>query len=75
MVERIERLLSGSVLAQQPVPKMRRLVANIEIEKTSPDELTVASNFILASARAGGRSYGRVARSTACGCAANPRRS
>jgi 3-phenylpropionate/cinnamic acid dioxygenase small subunit len=53
MVERVERLLSGSVLAQQPVPKMRRLVSNIEIEKTADDELTVASNFILATARAG----------------------
>jgi 3-phenylpropionate/cinnamic acid dioxygenase small subunit len=53
MVERVERLLSGSVLAQQPVPKMRRLVSNIEIEKTVGDELTVASNFILATARAG----------------------
>jgi 3-phenylpropionate/cinnamic acid dioxygenase small subunit len=53
MVERVERLLSGSVLAQQPVPKMRRLVSNIEIEKTAADELTVASNFILATARAG----------------------
>lgn len=53
MVERVERLLSGSVLAQQPVPKMRRLVSNIEIEPTAADEWTVASNFMLATARAG----------------------
>ncbi len=53
MVERIERLLSGSVLAQQPVPKMRRLISNIEVDPASGDELTVASNFILATARAG----------------------
>src|SRR5215831_7898008 len=51
--ERVERLLSGSVLAQQPVPKMRRVVSNIECEQESPELLAVRSNFILATARAG----------------------
>jgi benzoate/toluate 1,2-dioxygenase beta subunit len=53
LTERVERLLSGSVLAQQPVPRMRRVVSNIEIEQAAGDEVTVASNFILATARAG----------------------
>jgi 3-phenylpropionate/cinnamic acid dioxygenase small subunit len=53
LVQRVERLMSGTVLAQQPVPRMRRLVSNIEIETASGDEIAVASNFILASARAG----------------------
>jgi benzoate/toluate 1,2-dioxygenase beta subunit len=53
LVQRIERLLSGSVLAQQPLPRMRRLISNIEIGRAEGTELTVASNFILASARAG----------------------
>ena len=51
--QRVERLLSGSVLAQQPVPKMRRIVSNIELEQEGPDLLAVRSNFILATARAG----------------------
>ncbi len=53
LLQRVERLSSGSVLAQQPVPKMRRLVSNIEIEPPAGDEVAVASNFILATARAG----------------------
>jgi len=53
LVQRVERLLSGSVLAQQPVPKMRRLISNIEIESEAGEEIAVASNFILATARAG----------------------
>src|SRR5579862_4770799 len=53
LVQRIERLLSGSVLAQQPLPKMRRVVSNVEVETREEDLLTVGSNFILASARAG----------------------
>jgi 3-phenylpropionate/cinnamic acid dioxygenase small subunit len=53
LAQRVERLLSGSVLAQQPVPKMRRVVSNIELEQEAPDLLAVRSNFILATARAG----------------------
>jgi 3-phenylpropionate/cinnamic acid dioxygenase small subunit len=53
LAQRVERLLSGSVLAQQPVPKMRRIVSNIELEQEAPDLLAVRSNFILATARAG----------------------
>lgn len=53
LVQRIERLMSGSVLAQQPVPRMRRVVSNIEIEPSQPGEVGVAANFILATARAG----------------------
>jgi 3-phenylpropionate/cinnamic acid dioxygenase small subunit len=53
LAQRIERLLSGSVLAQQPVPKMRRVVSNIEVEREGPELLAVRSNFILATARAG----------------------
>ena len=33
LMQRVERLLSGSVMAQQPVPKMRRVVSNIEPEQ------------------------------------------
>ena len=53
LVQRVERLQSGSVLAQQPLPKMRRLISNIEFETRTPAELVIASNFILATARAG----------------------
>ena len=53
LVQRIERLQSGSVLAQQPLPRMRRVVSNVEIEAQEADVLTVGSNFILATARAG----------------------
>jgi 3-phenylpropionate/cinnamic acid dioxygenase small subunit len=51
--QRVERLMSGSVLAQQPLPKMRRIVSNIEPEQVAPDLISVRSNFILATARAG----------------------
>jgi 3-phenylpropionate/cinnamic acid dioxygenase small subunit len=51
LVQRIDRLMSGSVLAQDPTPRMRRLVSNIEIAEDSGRELTVHSNFILAIAR------------------------
>ena len=53
LVQRVERLVSGTVLAQQPVPKMRRIVSNIEPEHEAPDVIAVRSNFILATARAG----------------------
>jgi benzoate/toluate 1,2-dioxygenase subunit beta len=50
---RVQRLVSGTVLAQDPAPRMRRLVSNIEVERVDADHLTVGSNFILAVARAG----------------------
>jgi 3-phenylpropionate/cinnamic acid dioxygenase small subunit len=53
LLQRVERLMSGSVLAQQPVPKMRRIVSNIEPEQVAPDLISVRSNFILVTARAG----------------------
>jgi 3-phenylpropionate/cinnamic acid dioxygenase small subunit len=51
--QRVDRLKSGSVLAQQPRPRMRRLISNIEIAARTAAEVTVHSNFILAVARAG----------------------
>src|SRR5579862_689227 len=51
LVQRIERLISGSVLAQDPQPRMRRLVSNIEIAADTSAELTVCSNFILTIAK------------------------
>ena len=53
LTQRVERLLSGSVLAVQPRPRMRRVIANIEISELSAATATVESNFILASARLG----------------------
>ncbi|HEX7007996.1 MAG TPA: aromatic-ring-hydroxylating dioxygenase subunit beta [Alphaproteobacteria bacterium] len=49
--QRIERLMSGSVLAQDPKPRMRRVVSNIEVEDTGGAEVLVQSNFILGVAR------------------------
>ena len=49
--QRVERLMSGSVLAQDPKPRMRRLISNIEIENAGGDEVTVESNFIVGFAR------------------------
>ena len=53
--ERVERLKSGSVLAQEPKPRMRRVVSNVEIVARGPDEITVHSNFILGIARSAGQ--------------------
>src|SRR5271169_4080921 len=53
--QRVDRLLSGAVLAQDPKPRMRRVLSNIEIDDKDAAELTVQSNFILALARAGGQ--------------------
>ena len=69
--QRVERLLSGSVLAQDPKPRMRRLVSNIEVEAATGGELTVQSNFILGFARGdtqqiwAGRSIHRLRRESA----------
>jgi benzoate/toluate 1,2-dioxygenase subunit beta len=51
--QRVDRLMSGAVLAQEPKPRMRRVVSNVEIEDADGSELRVQSNFILALARAG----------------------
>ena len=54
LLQRVERLESGSVLAQQPLPRARRVVSNIEVEEAAgADELVVHSNFVLITARAG----------------------
>ncbi|MGH8139887.1 MAG: aromatic-ring-hydroxylating dioxygenase subunit beta [Steroidobacteraceae bacterium] len=52
LVQRVERLESGSVLAQQPLPRMRRVVSNIEVAAPAQAELVVHSNFVLVAARA-----------------------
>jgi 3-phenylpropionate/cinnamic acid dioxygenase small subunit len=51
LVQRIDRLKSGSVQAMDPKPRMRRLISNIEIEPVEDLKLTVRSNFILCMAR------------------------
>lgn len=49
--ERVARLKSGTVLAQDPKPRMRRVIANIEIDRTNDKEARVESNFVLIEAR------------------------
>jgi 3-phenylpropionate/cinnamic acid dioxygenase small subunit len=49
--ERIDRLNSGSVLAQEPKPRMRRVLSNIEIVARGEGEAAVHSNFVLGIAR------------------------
>jgi 3-phenylpropionate/cinnamic acid dioxygenase small subunit len=44
---RIDRLKSGAAYAQDPKSRMRRLIANIEIEEIAGGELSVSSNFLL----------------------------
>ena len=51
--DRVARLESGTVLAQDPKPRMRRVVSNIEIEKETDAEIEVSSNFVLVQARGG----------------------
>jgi benzoate/toluate 1,2-dioxygenase beta subunit len=52
--DRIERLKSGAAWAQEPRSRMRRIVANIEIEPASAGgEITVHSNFVLGELRRG----------------------
>src|SRR5471030_20246 len=48
LAQRVDRLMSGSVLAQDPKPRMRRVVSNIEIETVSATALSVQANFVLA---------------------------
>jgi 3-phenylpropionate/cinnamic acid dioxygenase small subunit len=52
LAERIERLKSGSVLAMEPRPRMRRVISNIEVLAEGP-EIEVGSNFILGTMRWG----------------------
>src|SRR5262245_58874524 len=49
--QRVQRLKSGTVLAQDPAPRMRRVVSNIEIETVDADHVRVSSNFLLAVMR------------------------
>jgi benzoate/toluate 1,2-dioxygenase beta subunit len=51
--DRIARLESGTVLAQDPKPRMRRVLSNIDIEDVSGADIKVASNFVLVQARGG----------------------
>ena len=44
---RIKLLQSGYRYSQEPASFMRRLIANIEIEKTEAGEFVVGSNFLL----------------------------
>ena len=60
--DRINRLQSGSVLAQDPKPRMRRVISNVEVERAG-EEATVDSNFILIQAR-GSSQYTWCGRST-----------
>jgi 3-phenylpropionate/cinnamic acid dioxygenase small subunit len=49
--DRVARLQSGSVMAQDPKPRMRRVVSNIEVEHSGQAEAVVESNFVLIHAR------------------------
>ncbi|HUB94762.1 MAG TPA: aromatic-ring-hydroxylating dioxygenase subunit beta [Stellaceae bacterium] len=51
--QRLDRLLSGAVLAQDPKPRMRRVLSNIEIDAAGEGLLAVQSNFVLVHARQG----------------------
>jgi benzoate/toluate 1,2-dioxygenase beta subunit len=52
--QRVERLMSGAVLAQDPKPRMRRVVSNIEIAGEG-EAISVQSNFLLALAKGDGQ--------------------
>jgi 3-phenylpropionate/cinnamic acid dioxygenase small subunit len=49
--DRIERLKSGAAYAQDPKSRMRRVIANIEIEDGDNGLVTVYSNFNLTELR------------------------
>jgi len=49
--DRVARLKSGAAWAQEPKSRMRRLIANIEIEEGAQGEVVVAANFLLAELR------------------------
>jgi benzoate/toluate 1,2-dioxygenase subunit beta len=48
--QRIDRLASGAVLAQDPKPRMRRVLSNIEWQESGA-EIEAQSNFVLVLAR------------------------
>lgn len=49
--DRVARLKSGDVLAQDPKTTMRRVLSNVEIDCGAGSEITTSSNFILVQAR------------------------
>ena len=49
--DRVARLASGAVLAQDQTLKIRRLISNFEIEAAGDMETKVASNFIIVEVR------------------------
>jgi len=49
--DRVARLASGTVLAQDSKPKIRRVISNFEIEERGDMETKVESNFIIVEAR------------------------
>lgn len=49
--DRIARLKSGAAYAQDPKSRLRRVIANIEIEEGENGEVTVYSNFNLTALR------------------------
>ena len=49
--DRVERLKSGAAWAQEPKSRMRRLIANLEIEDGAQGEVIVAANFLLVELR------------------------
>ena len=49
--DRIARMMSGTVLPQDPTPKLRRLISNFEIEGAGEIETKVESNFIVVECR------------------------
>jgi benzoate/toluate 1,2-dioxygenase beta subunit len=51
--DRIARLKSGTVLAQDSKPRMRRVISNLKIGPTSESQTKVESNFLLVEARSG----------------------
>ena len=51
--DRVARLQSGSVMAQDPKPRMRRVISNIEVERGNETEATIGSNFVLVQTRGG----------------------
>jgi benzoate/toluate 1,2-dioxygenase subunit beta len=51
--DRVARLQSGSVMAQDPKPRMRRIISNVEVERAGDAEAAVGSNFLLIQARGG----------------------
>lgn len=44
---RIAQLMTGERHSQTPVSRMRRLISNVEVCKTAPNEYRVLSNFVL----------------------------